>query len=118
MVTGVMNSTVSYTTHAVELTGDANAEVSVWVDTIAKIDEIDDKRLRITSADGEQRDYRHGGKGLRVYNPDDSTEVIWLRHLKSVRFLDPPRKDKEGNAMFNHWRFSPFTGERLPVQDH
>lgn len=50
---------------------------------------------------------------LGVRTDDDGSETIDMRDLKSIKFLEPVRKDKEGNAMFDKWRFSPFTGEKL-----
>jgi hypothetical protein len=50
---------------------------------------------------------------LYVKSDDDSSQKIDLRNVKSVEFLGPVRKDKARNAMFDHWVFSPFTGEKL-----
>jgi hypothetical protein len=51
---------------------------------------------------------------LLIRNPDESTEIIDMRRLKSIEFLSPARRDKAGNFMFDTWHFSPFTGEKLP----
>ncbi len=51
---------------------------------------------------------------LFVHNEDDGTEKIDLLKVKSVEFVGPARKDKAGNAMFELWHYSPFTGERIP----
>jgi hypothetical protein len=52
---------------------------------------------------------------VHLANQDEGDEQIDLRQIKSLEFLTPLRKDKAGNAMFENWRFSPFTGERLPI---
>jgi hypothetical protein len=36
-----------------------------------------------------------------------------LKAIKSVKFLKPARTGDKDNVMFDHWRFSPFTGEKL-----
>lgn len=51
---------------------------------------------------------------LHISNADESKEAIDMRELKSIEFLPAPRKDKADNVMFDGWRFSPFTGEKLP----
>ena len=50
---------------------------------------------------------------LIITNTDESTEQINMMSLKSVEFLPPARRDKAGNFMFDTWRYSPFTGEKL-----
>lgn len=50
---------------------------------------------------------------IHVKGDDDSNQLIDLRNVKSLSFVGPARKDKAGNAMFDHWRFSPYTGESL-----
>jgi hypothetical protein len=63
---------------------------------------------------GEATDERFACNVLVVRNEDDGIEKLDLRKVKQVDFLAPPRRDKAGNAMFDPWRYSPFTGERLP----
>jgi hypothetical protein len=43
-----------------------------------------------------------------------TAERYLVGNLKSVTIQLPRRVDREGNAMFRHWRYSPFTGEQLP----
>jgi hypothetical protein len=120
MVYGVKTGTASvyYTKHHYELTGDGDTRVKVWLDTIREIKEIDDKRLTVVFKDGAERQFRHGREQLLLYHPDDSTEEVPLVKLREVKFLKAPRQDKEKQAMFGHWRYSPFTGEKLPpVED-
>jgi hypothetical protein len=114
MVYGVVFSHPLYWKHHYKLTGDGDTGVSVWLDTIGEIKEIDDKRLAIVFKDGKERQFRHRSESFLVYHPNDSTERVPLVKLKKVRFLQAPRMDKEKQAMFDHWRYSPFTGEKLP----
>ncbi|MCI0683036.1 MAG: hypothetical protein L0Y71_13120 [Gemmataceae bacterium] len=112
----------TYYSHAYVLTGDGDGKVRVWLDTIGAINNIDDRRLTVVFKDGRKRDFRHsgdfiGGDLLRVYHPNDATEKIPLVKLQEVRFLRTPRMDREKQAMFDHWRYSPFTGEKLPPVD-
>jgi hypothetical protein len=51
---------------------------------------------------------------LYAYNADDGNQTIDLQKLKSVEFIAPARKDKAANAMYDTWRYSPYTGEKLP----
>jgi hypothetical protein len=113
MVYGVLDWSL-YSRLCYDLTGDGDTSVSVWLDTIREIKEIDDKRLTIVFKDGKERQFRHKQEKLMVYHPNDSTERVPLVKLKQVRFLQAPRMDKEKQAMFDHWRYSPFTGEKLP----
>jgi hypothetical protein len=36
-----------------------------------------------------------------------------LARIKQLRFVSAARADRLNNPMFDHWRFSPYTGERL-----
>lgn len=111
-----------YSTHMYFLTGAGDTKVRVWLDTIRTIKDIDDHRLTIVFKDGQERAYRHsgadrGGDVLVVYHDNDSREKIPVMKLKEVSFLRTPRMDREKQAMFDHWRYSPFTGEKLPPVD-
>jgi hypothetical protein len=50
---------------------------------------------------------------LVISNQDEGREVIDIRKLKAIEFLPVAKKDKAGNMMFDTWRYSPFTGEKL-----
>ncbi len=105
-------------THAWNLIGDGDTSVRVWLDTIAEIKEIDDKRLTVVFKDGKERQFRHKQQALWVYHPNDSREEVPVVKLTHIRVLRAPRKDKENQAMFDQWRYSPYTGEKLPpVED-
>ena len=54
-------------------------------------------------------------KTLYTSNEDDGDQKIDLGQVMSVEFLGAARKDKAGNAMFETWRYSPYTGEKLPT---
>jgi hypothetical protein len=114
MVSGLLWG-VYLSTHAWNLTGESDASVRVWLDTVAQIKDIDDQRLTVVFKDGTERQFQHRREGLRVYHANDSTEKISVVKLRQIDFLRAPRKDKENQAMFDHWRYSPYTGEKLPA---
>jgi hypothetical protein len=62
---------------------------------------------------GEPTEDRFTCEVLWVRNQDDSLEKVDLRKVQSVDFLGAARKDRANNAMFDPWRYSPFTGEKL-----
>lgn len=49
-----------------------------------------------------------------VRNEDDGIEKMDFRKVQAIEFIGPVRKDKANNAMYDHWRYSPYTGEKLP----
>jgi hypothetical protein len=49
-----------------------------------------------------------------TYNEDDGDQKIDLLQVDLVEFLGVPRKDKAGHAMFDAWKYSPYTGEKFP----
>jgi hypothetical protein len=51
---------------------------------------------------------------LYISNPDGGTERVQVSKVKRVEFLNPPRMDKDKHAMLDDWRYSPYTGEKLP----
>jgi hypothetical protein len=88
-----------------------------WWDTIAAITETSDEGATIVFKNGQSRAVRFGQDGHRyllVYNPEGGREVIDLEAVKELRVGRTARKDADGNGMFDHWKFSPFTGEKLP----
>jgi hypothetical protein len=96
-------------------TGRTTAEA--WWDTIAVIKETSEEGATIVFKNGESRAVRFGKDGHRyllLHTPEGGREVIDLEGVKEVRVGRPARKDSDGNGMFDHWKFSPFTGEKLP----
>lgn len=91
---------------------------TLWLDTIQTMSDTSETGLTVTMKDGKKRSVKFGEKGHRyliLALPDGGQEVIALDEVKAVQFLRPARKDADGNAMFDHWTFSPFTGEKLPA---
>jgi hypothetical protein len=114
-------------THAIRGIGEGNSLVSIWLDTIAAIKDTNaDDALFILKSGTERRlsfvDNNSVQSGLKDYyirnfyvaNQDGGTERLDLAQVKSVEFAATARRDKDGNAMFDQWRYSPFTGEKLP----
>ena len=93
--------------------------VKVWLDTIAEIKDTLNAEATIVLKDGTERTLGYGNASdqgnnvLLIARTDGGTESIRLPSVKKVRFLKPARKDKRGNAMFDHWQYSPYTGEKL-----
>jgi len=129
----------NYLTHQMVVRSDGGAsQRALWFDSIASIrgtstlrtlgDEftitLKDGRqvtamftrffeLGAGSCAGEATDERFTCNVLVVRNEDDGLEKLDLRKVAQVEFLAAARRDKAGNAMFDTWRYSPFTGERL-----
>jgi hypothetical protein len=94
--------------------GDGNSKVTLWLDTIKAIKNPTDKDYTVVSKDGSERDMEYVDcDALMLVNGDDSNETVKLVDCKIVEFLKPARKDKKENAMFDQWKYSPYTGEKL-----
>lgn len=107
---------VYYSPHAFKFTDGEKAEGSAWLDTLESIGETSEKGARLVFKDGTNREVQFGKEGSRcimLATPADGREVIDLDTVKEVKFGAAARKDADGNAMFDHWLFSPFTGEKL-----
>lgn len=50
---------------------------------------------------------------MYTYNEDDGDQKIDLMQVSHVEFLGTPKKDKAGYGMFETWKYSPYTGEKL-----
>ncbi len=121
MVSGIGWSR-QYLTHQISGIGKANAHVTLWLDNIAVIKDTTDVSAVFVLKDGTERELDFIVSGSSIYrflyigNEDDGTEVLDLQRLQSVEFLMPARKDTDDNAMFTHWEYSPYTGEKLPKE--
>jgi hypothetical protein len=114
MVCGVLlGNKVEYSRHDWPLTGAGGTSVRVWLDTIAEVKGIDAKELTVVFKGGEERTFRHDGGSFIIHHANDTKEYVPFVKLKQIKFLHAPRKDKEGRAMFDEWRYSPYTGEKL-----
>jgi hypothetical protein len=131
----------TYLTHVLGvLTDNRTVPRNLWLDNIQSIrgtdhlrrltDEFvielkDGKEIQASLAGGnssfgckysDARNLNDGNlcKFLEIRSEDDGRQRIDLLNVKQVDFLPPARKDRAGNAMFDHWRYSPYTGEKLP----
>ncbi|MCI0461520.1 MAG: hypothetical protein L0Z62_31610 [Gemmataceae bacterium] len=103
-----------WNSHQYHGVGSSQSRVTVWLDTIQSIRAIEDEEARFVLKGGGQQVLKHSGTPRLVLRQEsDTEEVISLTQLKEVRFLKPARKDGAGNAMFDHWKHSPYTGEKL-----
>jgi hypothetical protein len=106
-----------YYRHFLRATGEGGTDVRVWLDTIGALNALTEEAAVIVQKDGSKRRVNHGNLVLYFVNPDDSREHVFLAKLKGVKFLKPARKDGSGKAMFDHWLYSPYTGEKLAKDD-
>lgn len=114
---------------------------TVWLDTIAAIRGLDHVRttngeFTIVLKNGTEFQAMFVGatasyncdEGRELTKPEqacaflytgtdgDGQDTIDLRKLVKIEFLPAARRDRSGNFMFDQWRYSPFTGEKLPPQ--
>lgn len=108
----------NYHTHIIRGFSPEQAQVDLWLDGLTSIDGVNGDEAVLTLKDGTQRQLRvTEDKNLLYFVTVEGTEQrIELSQVKSVKFLTSPRKDREGNPMFPQWKFSPFTGEKLPQE--
>ena len=113
MVLGVGYST--WTSHTMQATGEGDSEVTLWLDSIKAIKDTADKRMLVQLKNGTERELKIeiSYSALLIANEDGGQEELPIGNVTSIEFLDAPRKDRDGNAMFDNWRYSPYTGERL-----
>ena len=101
--------------------GSGDSEVRIWLDTVSSVDEITDKEVTFHMKNGEERrlklkyDSSQLVDALYLSNNDGGSERIQVSKVKQVKFLNPPRTDKDKHPMLDDWRYSPFTGEKLPA---
>jgi hypothetical protein len=105
----------NYHTHILRGYSADNSQVDIWLDTIASIEEIDGDEAVLVLKDETRRTVRfEEDKNLFYFaTPDGNEERIAVSQIKNIKFLATPRKDRDDNAMFPQWKFSPFTGEKL-----
>jgi len=119
MITGFYpNDQLQYDRYAYFGKNPSGGVVSIWLDTIKTIIPNNDGVLVVLKNGNE----RQLGWSYPIYNwpptfsaanDDARTETINVNGIKSIEFLNQPRKDGDGNAMFPNWHYSPFTGEKL-----
>jgi hypothetical protein len=137
MLRGIgMEAGNSFTTHSISVKTDGGAsERRIWLDSIGSIQGTGAMRTRgseftVILKDGKKVAAQFTGTGCRgdispdvpthdcrvlcTQNEDGGDQKIDLQKVKSVEFMAAARKDKAGNAMFDTWRYSPYTGEKLP----
>ena len=93
----------------------SGSRLTIWYDTIASVKEINDKDVLVIFKNGDKRRLVREYFSLELTGPGGAKEDINGTKLRSIEFLRPAHQDRLNNAMFPTWRFSPFTGERLPA---
>ena len=87
----------------------------VWLDTIADLDVLQPSQVRLTLKNGRTMDLTHaGGFAIHTATPEGGSAEVRSEKIRHIRFLHPVRRDGLGNAIFDQWPFSPFTGKRVP----
>ena len=99
--------------------GDGNADVKIWLDTVSWVKATTDKEYTLVMKNGSERTFGYNGyyTGFVLHNPEGGSEFVSMNSFKTLEFLGPARKDSRENAMFDHWKFSPYTGEKLADLD-
>jgi hypothetical protein len=91
--------------------------VKVWLDTLSAVKDVDvvqaGPEATFTLKNGKELRLRPSGT-VKAATEDGGTEEFNLSQVKSMQFLSAVRSDKFKNLMFDNWRYSPFTGEKLP----
>lgn len=91
------------------------AEHQVWLDTIADLDVIAPEKIRVTYKDGKSTTLTQDGPyAIQIASPQGGTAEARFENVRHVHFLRPVRRDSLGNAIFDGWPFSPYTGKRIP----
>ena len=105
-----------YTPYTFKAIGPGGSEVELWLDTISSISDISGKQATFHMKNGTSQ--RLGLKmeplvGFALTDDTGAKEMLRLPNVKSVKFLTPPRTDKDKNVMLDQWHYSPYTGEKL-----
>ena len=102
-------------TFAVHGENPEGVDEAIWIDTIAHIEDTTDESEVFVLKNGVRRRLKCP-VNFKVANEDGGAMDLRVAKVKSIEFIRAPRRDLDGNAMFDNWRYSPFTGERLPAQ--
>lgn len=91
------------------------AEHQLWLDTIADVDVLAPEKIKLTLKDGRKMDLtREAYYAINTAAPGDESAEVRFEKVRHIRFLRPVRRDGLGNAIFDGWTYSPYTGEKLP----
>jgi hypothetical protein len=109
----------SWYSHQMKAVGPGESKVNLWLDSIKKIvttEKGDYGGMFLTLKNGTERELAIDISYaiLLIAGETGDQEQVYIKKVKSIDFLDAPRKDRDGNAMFPNWRYSPYTGEKLP----
>lgn len=109
-----------FASHSLSHVEGANkAESRVWLDTLSRIKDTSDEGATAVLKDGSEVHLGFGGdsqKFVIIHNVAGSRSVVDLEDVEEVRFSNPARRDAEKNVLFDHWKYSPFTGEKIPAR--
>ena len=95
------------------------AALSIFLDTVKSLAITGDNKAVVTFKNGDERECTFDNPAIWLQGVADSVETLTFNKLKKIEFLREPRLDHDNHAMFDHWRYSPFTGEKLPeITEH
>ncbi len=94
------------------------AKTVIWLDTIQRIEDTTAETALVITKDQIQHPLKLDGLStdIHIATPQGGTQILELSRIKSLEFTKPSRKDSNGNAIFNQWKYSPYTGEMLPTE--
>lgn len=119
MIVGVEQPLYPKETHRMVGWGRRTEKLELWLDTIEEITDTNDVEAILTMKDGSIHLFKYPGAGysLLLYDESDGTIRVPLAQVKQVKFLKAAREDELGKAMFDHWKYSPYTGEKLDEEE-
>lgn len=108
-----------YSSHTLTYVEGVNkAQSRVWLDTLSRIKDASDEGATGVFKDGTELRLGFGPESQKfviIHTPAGSRLVVDLEDVGEVRFSNPARRDAEKNVLFDHWKYSPFTGEKIPA---
>ncbi len=110
------NSSANKSQVAVSRNKKGGGEILVYHDTLTAIKEITGETGLYVFKNGTEERIDLSPNFWVVTENDAREKLDWTK-VKSVKYIAPARKDDEGNAMFDHWKYSPYTGKKIDKEE-
>lgn len=107
------SGTANQSNVVVERKRKGGGQIVIYHDTLSTIKDISGEYGLYVFKDGTEERIDLS-PNFWLVTPNDARENLDWKKIESVKYLEPPLQDKDGNAMFAHWKYSPYTGEKLP----